>query len=201
MDGRPDVWQCCPDGSFWPDVEHWLPRSLSMVAQLFCYVCPDVQRLPRWLANGCPNRWQWLLRCMWRSYRWLAVNAQMKGNYCWPWLTMVAHMTCNDCPVNGSMIAQYTSVALLTGSNCSDEWQRLPRSRANGCPVEWQWLYSWLAKVAPRNGIGCPYYWQWLPTCMPFVPQMHGIVAQIAMVSQINGIMGAQMASIGCPIM
>ena len=34
---------------------------------------------------------------------------------------------------------------------------------------------------------------------MPFVPQMHGIVAQIAMVSQINGNMVALTASIGCP--
>ena len=34
---------------------------------------------------------------------------------------------------------------------------------------------------------------------MPIVAQMHGIVARIERVSQMNGNMVAQMASIGCP--
>ena len=58
-----------------------------------------------------------------------------------------------------------------------------------------------MARVAQRNGMLPILLTMVAYTCMPFVPQMHGIVAQIAMVSQINGIMGAQMASIGCPIM
>ena len=46
--------------------------------------------------------------------------------------------------------------------------------QGNGCT----W-YMAMVMVSQMTGISCPYHWQQLSSCVPFVAQMHGIVAQI----------------------